>query len=82
LAEAFELVPRLPAVATARTDRDGSFRFDNLEPGRRYHLVGIKPGGVGSPVVIVATTARLRPGEHLALELSENDPWTGPLESK
>jgi hypothetical protein len=82
LAEAFDLVPRLPALATAQTGRDGSFLFDNLEPGRRYHLVGIKPNEVGSPIVIEAKTSPLRPGELVKLELSENDPWTGPLEFK
>lgn len=82
LAEAFKLVPRLPALAAAQTDSDGSFQFDNLEPGHRYHLVGIKPAEVGSPIVIVAKTAPLRPGEHVSLELSQNDPWTGPLELK
>jgi len=82
LAEAFELVARLPATATARTGRDGSFRFENVEPGRSYHVVGIKPAEGGSPIVVVGTTARLRPHELVLLDLSENDPWTGPLELK
>jgi hypothetical protein len=79
LAEAFELIPKLPAMATARTGADGSFFFDNLAPGRQYHVIGIKPGEGGSPIVIVAKTTRLRPGEKFTLELSENDPWTGPV---
>jgi hypothetical protein len=79
LAEAFELIPKLPAVARARTDADGSFFFDNVAPGRQYHVIGIKPGEGGSPIVMVVKTTRLRPGQKLALELSENDPWTGPL---
>jgi hypothetical protein len=77
LAEAFEMIPKLPAVATARTDADGSFYFDNVAPGRQYHVIGIKPGEGGSPIVIVAKTPPLRPGQKLTLELSENDPWTG-----
>jgi hypothetical protein len=78
LAEAFELIPKLPATATTRTDPDGSFYFDNVAPGRQYHVIGLKPGEDGSPIVIVAKTPPLRPGQKLTLELSENDPWTGP----
>jgi hypothetical protein len=77
LAEAFELIPKLPAIATVRTDPDGSFHFDNVAPGRQYHVIGIKPGEGGSPIVIEAKTPPLRPGQKLSLELSENDPWTG-----
>lgn len=79
LAEAFELVPTLPAVATAKTGADGSFSFENIAPGRPYHVIGIKAGKGGSPIVIVVKTARLRPGQQLSLELSENEPWTGPI---
>ena len=79
LAEAFELIPTLPAVATVKTGVDGSFSFDNVAPGRPYHVIGIKHGEGESPVVIVVKTTRLRPGQQLALELSENDPWTGPV---
>jgi len=79
LAEAFELIPRLPAMARAQTGADGSFFFDNVAPGRQYHVIGVKPGEGGSPVVIVVKTTRLRPGQELALELSENQPWTGPV---
>jgi hypothetical protein len=79
LAEAFELIPTLPAVATAKTGADGSFSFDNVAPGRPYHVIGIKSGEGGSPIVVVGKTTRLRPGQQLALELSENDPWTGPM---
>ena len=82
LADAFDLIPHLEAVATAETGRDGSFRFENLAPGRRYHVVGIKPPEGGSPIVIEAKIGQLRAGQHVALELSENDPWTGPLELK
>jgi hypothetical protein len=77
LAEAFELIPKLAATATARTDPEGSFHFDNVAPGRQYHVIGIKPGEGGSPIVIVAKTPPLRPAQKLTLELSENDPWTG-----
>jgi len=79
LAEAFELIPTLPAVATAKTTADGIFSFDNVPSGRSYHLIGIKPGESGSPIVIVVKTTRLRAGQQLALELSENEPWTGPV---
>jgi len=79
LAEAYALVPSLPATATARTDRAGSFHLDDLAPDRQYHLVGIKRDEGGSPIVVVAKTPRLRSGQKLTLELSENEPWTGPL---
>ena len=79
LAEAFELIPTLSATATAQTDHEGSFFFDNVAPGRQYHLIGIKRDEDGRPIVIVAKTIRLRPGQKLTLELSENDPWTGPV---
>jgi len=79
LAEAFELIPKLPAMATVRTEPDGSFHFDNLAPNRQYHLIGIKRDEGGSPIVVVAKTPRLRSGQKLTLELSENEPWTGPL---
>jgi hypothetical protein len=79
LAQAFELIPTLPAVATAKTGADGSFAFDNGAPGRPYHLIGIKPGADGSPLVMVLKTSSLRPGQRLNLELSENAPWTGSI---
>ena len=77
LADAFDLIPTLPATATARTDREGAFHFENLAPGRQYHVIGVKRDESGSPVVIVVKTPRLLPGQKLALELSENEPWTG-----
>ncbi len=79
LAEAYALVPNLPAIATAQTGRDGAFQFDDVSPGREYHLIGVKPAEGGSPIVIVETIKGLRSGEKRKLELSENDPWTGPL---
>ncbi|MBZ5562078.1 MAG: hypothetical protein LAP13_06620 [Acidobacteriia bacterium] len=79
LAEAYALVPNLPAIATAQTDRDGTFQFDNVSPGREYHLIGIKPAEGGSPIVVVETIKGLYSGGKVRLELSENDPWTGPL---
>jgi len=79
LGEAFGLISNLPAMATVRTDADGSFHFDNVTPDRQYNLIGIKRDEVGSPIVIVGKTPPLRPGQKLTLELSENDPWTGPL---
>ena len=79
LAEAFELVPTLAAVAKVKTGADGVFSFENVEPGWPYHVIGIKPGEAGSPIVMVVKTPRLRPGQQLALTLSENDPWTGPV---
>jgi len=79
LNQAFQLVPTLPALATAKTAADGSFTFDNVAPGRSYHLIGIKPSEDGSPVVIDVKTSSLRPGQRLNLELSENAPWTGPI---
>ena len=79
LNQAFQLVPTLPAVATARTNADGSFEFDSVAPGRPYHLIGIKPSEDGSPIVVVVKTPSLRQGQRLNLELSENAPWTGPI---
>jgi len=79
LAEAFELIPKLSAMATAQTDHEGSFFFDNVAPGRQYHVIGIKRDEDGRPIVVVAKTTRLRPRQKLTLELSENDPWTGPV---
>ena len=76
-AEAFGLIPTLPAAATARTGPDGSFYFDGVAPGRQYHVIGLKRDEGGSPIVIVAKTPPLRAGQKLTLELSENDPWTG-----
>ena len=79
LAEAFELIPTLAAVAQAKSGADGSFSFENVEPGRPYHVIGIKSDEEGRPIVMVAKTPRLRPGQQLTLTLSENDPWTGPV---
>jgi hypothetical protein len=79
LTQAFDLIPQLPAMATARTNPDGSFYFDNVAAGRQYHVIGIKHDEDGRPIVIGAKTTRLRPGQKLTLELSENDPWTGPV---
>ena len=79
LAEAFELIPTLSAVAKAKSGADGSFSFDNVEPGRPYHVIGIKSDEEGRPIVMVAKTPSLRPGQQLTLTLSGNDPWTGPV---
>ena len=79
LNQAFQLVPTLPAVATAKTGTDGAFAFDNILPGRPYHVIGIKSSEDGSPIVIATKTSRMRPGQRLDLELSENSPWTGPI---
>ena len=73
------MIPKLPAMATALTDPEGAFYFDNVAPGRQYHVIGVKPDEDGRPIVIVKKTTRLRPGQRLTLELSENDPWTGPV---
>jgi len=75
LAEAAELVPRLPATATTQTDREGFYRFDNVPALRRYQVVGVKVEE-DEPIVIVGLTPRLRSGQRVALDLSENDPWT------
>jgi hypothetical protein len=79
LNQAFQLVPTLPAVAAAKTGADGAFAFDNVAPGRPYHVIGIKTGEDGRPIVMVVNSARLRPSQQLDLELSENAPWTGPI---
>jgi hypothetical protein len=79
LNQAFQLVPTLPALATTKTGADGSFAFDNVAAGRPYHVIGIKSSEDGSPIVIVVKTSRLRAGERLNLELSENASWTGPV---
>jgi hypothetical protein len=79
MTDAFNLVPTLPAIASGETGRDGDFAFDNLAPGRDYQLIGIKPEEGGSPIVIVKTIKRLHSGDKIKMELSENDPWTGPL---
>jgi positive regulator of sigma E activity len=42
-------------------------------------VIGIKPVEEGSPIVVVAKTTSLRPGQKITLQLSENNPWTGPL---
>lgn len=78
LAEAVQLIPTLPAVATAKTGAEGAFSFESVAPGKLYEVIGVKSGEDGSPIVIVAKTARLRPGQQVAVELSENAPWTGP----
>jgi len=77
LAEAVQLIPTLPAVAEAKTGADGAFSFEHVAPGKLYHVIGVKSGEDGSPIVIVVKTARLRPGQQIAVELSENTPWTG-----
>jgi hypothetical protein len=79
LGEAFELIPTLAAVAKVKSGADGSFSFENVEPGRPYHVIGIKSDEEGRPIVMVVKTPRLRPGQQLTLTLSENDPWTGPV---
>jgi len=79
LGEAFELIPTLAAMAKAKTGADGSFSFDNVEPGRPYHVIGIKPDEEGRPIIMVVKTPCLHPGQRLTLALSENDPWTGPV---
>jgi hypothetical protein len=79
LAEAFVLVPQLPAIATTRSGPDGLFSCDKVTAGKQYQVIGIKYDQDQRPIVIPAKTERLRPGQELSLELSENAPWTGPV---
>jgi len=78
LEEAAKLVPNLPATSTTQTDQEGFYRFENVAPGRRYQVVAAKSEGE-SPEVIVGLTGRLKPGDRVTLDLSENDPWTEAL---
>jgi hypothetical protein len=79
LAEAFVLFPQLPAIAATRSGPDGWFSFDAVTAGKQYQVIGIKYDEDHRRIVIPAKTERLRPGQKLSLELSENDPWTGPV---
>lgn len=78
LADAARLVPKMAVTATAETDRDGNYRFQEVPAGGRYQVVGIKYEGE-DPVVIVGLTHRLRPGEECKVDLSENSAWTDAL---
>ncbi len=69
----------LPAVARAQTGPYGAFQFDNVSPGREYHLIGLKPAEGGSPIIVVETIKGLHSGGKVQLQLSESEPWTGPL---
>ena len=76
LAEAIELVPNLPAVASTETDRDGNYTFDDVPAAGRYQVVGVKQGEGGEPIVVVGVTQKLKAGDRVTLNFSANDPWT------
>jgi hypothetical protein len=76
LRRAVALVPTLPSVATAETNRDGEYEFDTVPAAGRYHVVGVKTVEGAEPIVMVGVTNKLRAGDHVTLNLSANDPWT------
>jgi len=78
LDEATGLVPSLPWLSKAKTDRDGAYRFEDVPAGQRYRIIGVKLGE-GMPVVVVGETPHLSAGQQFTLNLAEEDPWTGPL---
>jgi hypothetical protein len=75
LADAVKLVPTLASAASTQTDVGGAYIFENVSPARQYQVVSVKVED-DEPVVIVGLTPRLKPGEHVRLNLRENDPWT------
>lgn len=81
LVEAVELVPRLSSAATARTDHEGFYRFDNVPPARRYQVVAVRTEEE-EHIVIVGLTPKVRPGQRVILDLSENEPWTDAIPGK
>jgi len=78
LRQAVDLVPTLPAVATAETDRNGRYDFPAVPAAGRYHVVGVRAVQGGEPLVLVGITNRLKAGDRVTLNLSANDPWTMP----
>jgi hypothetical protein len=80
LRQAVALVPTLPSVANTETDREGSYRFENVPLAGRYQVVGVKEVEGGEPLLIVGVTNRLKAGAHVTLNLSANDPWTRAAE--
>lgn len=76
LRQAVDLVPTLPAVATAETDRNGQYEFPTVPAAGRYNVVGVKAVQGGEPLVMVGVTNRLKAGDRVTLNLSANDPWT------
>lgn len=81
LAEAVASVPRLSCAATTRTNHEGFYRFDNLSPARRYQVVAVRAEDE-EHIVIVGLTPKLRPGQRVTLDLSENEPWTDAIPGK
>ena len=75
LSDAVQLVPRLPSIASVKTDADGAYKFEGLEPGRRYQVVSVKTQE-DEPTVITGLSPRLKASQRAKLDLSENDPWT------
>ena len=78
LAMAAQTVPQLASTANVQTDRQGNYRFENVPPGERYQIVGVRFDG-GDPVVIVGLTPKLKSGDQHRLNLSENAAWTDAL---
>jgi len=76
LRQAVKLVPTLPLVATAETDRNGQYEFPEVPAAGRYNVVGVQTVEGAEPIVMVGITNRLRAGERVTLNLSANDPWT------
>lgn len=75
LADAVKLVPGLTYTARVQSDRDGMYKFENVAEGRRYQVVSVLMDE-GDPVVLVGLTPKLKAGQHVTLDLRENDPWT------
>jgi hypothetical protein len=76
LRQAVEIIPKLRAVATTETDRDGHYEFAEVPAAGRYRVVGIKLVEGAEPVVVVGLTDKLRAGQRVTLNLSANFPWT------
>jgi len=70
-------VPRLLRTARTKTDARGCYRFNDVPAGTKYQIVGVSVEEDGT-IIVVGMTPKLKAGEKLRLDLSENDPWTAP----
>ena len=79
-AEAARLVPQLAVAATSQTGRDGQYRFSAVQAGGQYQIVGLRYDGE-EPTLVVALTRKIKAGEDINLNLSENGDWTEAVPS-
>lgn len=72
--KAADLVPKLPLLAKARSDKSGAYSFSEVPPGKRYYVVSLDISEDGV-FYAAAPTPVVKPGERLRVDIRRVNLW-------